>query len=422
MPILWRYLLSQYLKVLFFCSTAFIILLLTLRLEEIAHFATLGPEWIFIVRFIYYQIPYILPIALPISALISTMILFRSLSKHHELTAMRAAGIPIIAIITPLLVASSFLAVGNFYIVSELTTDSHLAASLIKSELRNVNPLLLLNNKHLMKLKGIYFDTLGPSKVGESASQIIVAMPNKKNGRINLLLADKVKATSEEFSGNGVTLISSLEENFKKQSSSSPNETISSNLQNAQMSFNLSKDMDLVLKNKKEITDLNKDSLLVENIAKTSTSLEDFSQMIQKKTWNVNDDHLSFALLMVRLHDQKSLLSKAAQEIKPLNELKSIQRRINRIYSEMARRMSAGFSLFSFTLIGACCGLSIGRNSSKKGFILVTLLSALYLTAFFSARSVDHLLVFSLLLYSIPHALILLSACWMLRRTSKGIE
>lgn len=119
MPIIWRYLLSQYLKVLLFCSAAFVLLLLTLRLEEIAHFATLGPQGLYIFLYIYYQIPYILPIALPISALIAAIILFRRLSRLHELTAMRAAGLPLTAILTPLLIAAGFLSAANFYIVSK---------------------------------------------------------------------------------------------------------------------------------------------------------------------------------------------------------------------------------------------------------------------------------------------------------------
>jgi lipopolysaccharide export system permease protein len=86
-PIIWRYLLAHYLKVLLFCTVAFIALLLTLRLEEIAHFATLGPQGIYILYFTFYQIPYILPIALPISALISSMILVGYLCKNNEMTA-----------------------------------------------------------------------------------------------------------------------------------------------------------------------------------------------------------------------------------------------------------------------------------------------------------------------------------------------
>lgn len=390
MPIIWRYLLIQYVKVLLFCSAAFVVLLLTLRLEEIAHFATLGAQGKYIFLFICYQIPYILPIALPISALISAIILFRRLSKQHELTAMRAAGIPFSAIIAPLLIAAAFLTVANFYIVSELATDSHLSASLIKNELRSVNPLLLLNNKHLMKLKGIYFDTIGPSRLGESASQVIVAMPNKKNGRINLLIADNVEASPTQLTGTGISLLSSLCCPLDADDSVRAGDT--------------------------------PDRLLLENIEKTTTTIEDFSQMVQKKIWNVNNDHLSLSLLGVRLDDNLASLAEAKAAGKAQSEVKQIQRSINRIYSEVGRRLSIALALFTFTLMGACCGMSIGRHNSTRGIAIVIALSALYLAAFFSARGIDHLLIASLMLYMTPHLLIIGTSTWMLRRATRGIE
>jgi lipopolysaccharide export system permease protein len=188
LPILWRYLLAQYLKVLCLCTFSFVAILLTTRLDDIAHFASLGSQGLIILQFTLYQIPYILPIALPISCLISTVILIQRLSSTHELTAMRASGLPLKDILAPILLAAAILSIFNFYVVSELATKSHLETSLLKNELRSVNPLLLLHNKHLMKLKGFYFDTTGASRMGETASDVILAMPNKKNQSINVIL------------------------------------------------------------------------------------------------------------------------------------------------------------------------------------------------------------------------------------------
>jgi lipopolysaccharide export system permease protein len=383
MPIIWRYLLAQYFKVVIFCSTAFVLLLLALRLEEIAHFATLGAEGLNVLRFIFYQIPYILPIALPISALIASIVLFRRFSKQQELTALRTAGLPIIALLAPLLIAAALLAMANLYIVSELATSAHLAASQIKSQLRSVNPLLLINNKHLMKLKGIYVDTLGSSRLGESASQLIVAMPNRSDDQINLLLAENVQANPEQFTAKQVTFLSSLHAGDKKQVG---------------------------------------DDLLVENISSTSITAKEFSMMVQKKIWTVNNDHLNLALLLVRLSDLKESRNAALASNETTADIKQIQRWINRVYTEIARRMSVGFSLISFTLLGAACGMSIGRRQSVRGVVIVILLAALYLAAYFSARSIDQLLVPSIILYGAPHLLIILTSLWLLRRVNKGIE
>lgn len=380
MPTIWRYLLAQYLQVLTFCCITFLLLLLTLRLEEIAHFATLGAGGLHVVRFVGYQIPYMLPIALPISALIAAVILFRSLSKQHELTAMRAAGFSLPALMTPLLIAASFLCIVNFYFVSELATSSHLSASQIKNEFRNVNPLLLLNNKHLMKLKGVYVDTLGPSRLGESASQIIVAMPNRVNQRINLLLAEQIRVTPTDFYAKGLTLLTSLEE---KNSEDCP------------------------------------DRLFVENIASTSISAGDFSQMVQTKITNVNNDHLRLQLLQVRLRE---LQAADAAAVANRDENKSIDRQIKRVYTEIMRRLSVALAPFSFTLMGCCCGVNISRRHSMRGIAILIILSALYLAAYFSAHSVDQKLIPALALYTAPHILIIATSLWVLRRITRGEE
>ena len=56
MPILWRYLLQHYLKVTIVCVLAFIAILLTMRLDEIAHFIALGAPLTYVLLFVFYQI------------------------------------------------------------------------------------------------------------------------------------------------------------------------------------------------------------------------------------------------------------------------------------------------------------------------------------------------------------------------------
>jgi lipopolysaccharide export system permease protein len=274
------------------------------------------------------------------------------------------------------MIAATLFAFGNFYIVSELATSSHLAASQIKSQLRSVNPLLLLNNKHLMKLKGIYVDTLGSSRLGESASQLVVAMPSRSNEQINLLIAGNVQATSTEFNAENVSLLSTLD---NKAAEPCP------------------------------------DRLLLENIAYTSISAAEFSQMVQKKIWNINNDHLKLPLLLVRLSELKNSYQTSPND-------NHLRRSIIKVYTEIFRRFSVGFSLISFTLLGAACGMNIGRRQSIRGIIIVTALGALYLSTYFFARSFDHHLIPSLLLYSIPHLLIIGVSSWLLYRVNRGIE
>lgn len=381
MPVFWRYVLGQYFKVLFLALFAFIAVLLTSRLDEIAHFASLGPQLKFLGLFILYQIPLILPVAIPVSCLISAILLFQQLSATQELTALRASGMSLKTILAPLLVGAAALSALNFYIVSEVSTHSHFETNQLKSELRAINPLLLLHHKHLMRLKGIYFDTFGPSKMGEMATDAVVAMPNPKTERMNILIAKSLEADPENFGGKQVTLITSHGE-FDREAV---------------------------------------DPLVIENLGSADTPIGEFSPLLQKKVWTVNNDQLRLGLLWARLEDENAQLKAAEERGAPLSELKQIQRSINRVYSDFARRVSSSLAVLAFTLLGAAFGVTISRIKAHYKVGIVIGLGAIYLICFFAGKGIDHLLAASVALYFAPLALMMGASWWALRRTNQGV-
>jgi lipopolysaccharide export system permease protein len=234
---------------------------------------------------------------------------------------------------------------------------------MLKSELRAINPLLLLRNKHLVKIKGMFFEALGPSTLGEFASDAILAMPNKNSDRLNLILAKNLKATKEAFIGKQVTMISSLSE--KDQGGHDP--------------------------------------LIIENIETSTTPLGDFAPLLQKKVWTVNNDFLGLNLLLARLKESQD------------------KRTIDRALADIFRRGSIALAAFTFTLMGASYGMSIGRLRSNKGIFVVVALAALYISCFFAAQGMDNLRL-AAFLYFAPHFFILGLSVWHLRRFEHGIE
>jgi len=373
-PIFWRYILSQYLKVFFLCVVAFIAILMTTRLEDIVNFASLGPNGWYIFKYIFYQIPYILPISIPISCLISTILLMQRLSSTHELTAFRASGASLFHIIAPILIASTYLMAANFYIVSELATSSHLATNFLKAELRSVNPLHLVRNKHLLKMKGVYYDALGSSKIGETAEDVVMALPNFDKTRVNILVAKNLEATSEEFKGKGITFISCM-----------------SGLEEQDF-----------------------DQLIVENVGSTDSMVGDFMDILHKQSWKTNNDHLYLSMLLAKIQGEAKLLR---EKFDP-----DIQREFNRSVTEVFRRISIAMAAFTFTLMGAAFGIQISRNRSNRGVFYVVSFAALYLACYFLALGIGHLRIAATLLYMAPQGIIILASLWMLKRISRGVE
>jgi len=376
LPILWRYLLKQYLKVLLFCIAAFIAILLTTRLDDIARFAALGPAGKIVLLYTLYQIPYILPIAIPIAGLISAILLIQRLSRSYELVAFRAAGLSIRQILSPILAAAALLTLLNFALVSEVATRSHLSSRLLKYELGSVNPLLLLQSKQLKQLQGVYFETMGQSKIGEAAQEVVLALPSQKSSRINLLIADRIAAKNRLLVGENISLLSSLSADERE-------------------AF---------------------DPLVLENLAKTSASTEDFTRMVEKRVWNLNNDHLQLPLLLAKYQEEKKALKNAAGP-----KQAQIEKSLTRIYSELFRRLSVGLAAFVFTLTGLAFGVSVTRKASSRGTVAVALLAALYMACFFASKSsAGHLLLAALFSF-FPLLLMTTLSLWMLSRAARGI-
>lgn len=382
MPILWRYLLSNYLKVFLLCLIAFVAILMTMRLGEIASFATMGPQGMHLLLFALQQIPYILPIAIPVAALISSTLLVQNLSNSHELTAMRASGFPLREILAPVLIAAAFLSLVNFYTISELSTSSHLSSGVLKNQLRSVNPLLLVQNKHVMRMKGFYFDTLGASKVGEFAQDVIFAAPNKHSDRINFLTAKQIKTDPLSFEADGLTVLTSRQ-------------TSEGN---------------------------NLEDVIIENVGHAASSIEDFAGMLEKKIWTVNNDHLKLSLLLVKMEEAKEELTRAQKEEVHPAQIKDLKYEYNRTITELLRRFSVGMSVFAFTLMGLAFGINISRDRSSRGIICIILFGALYLVTFFVGKNFGHALIFASLFYLLPLLMMIFPSLLMLRRIARGVE
>lgn len=405
MPIIWRYLLGSYLKVLAFCVAAFVALLLSTRLEEIARFAALGAPLSYVLLFTAYQIPYIIPMAIPIAGLISSIILMQRMSTHHELTALRASGISIFHTILPILLAATILSLGNFYFVSELATHAHLTSRLFKQELKSINPLILLQNTKLMNLKGAFVQTLGHSKLGELIQDVVIAIPqDDEASRLNIIVAKELSSVTD--SNLNQTLLKADHLSFLSSSSV---------LQSPDFKY-----------------------LALENIRKSTISINDFSMLLKKESWRISNDHLNMRLLLLRLQEKNEALDQL-KEIKLQNEsnvikknqnieneeenlnIKLLQKQVARSILEIFRRFSVGISVFTFTLMGLAFGMNVGRTPQKWGVLIVMALSALYLTSFFFAKGMNSIPL-GISLYVGPHFIMIGLSILALKQISRGVK
>ena len=114
--ILSRYLIEEFLRILGLCLVAFIVVYLIAdfsdRIDDfLKHQAPMGA----VIRYFLVRIPLIVNEVLPIAVLAAMLLGLGGLSRHNEITAMRACGLSSLQIVTPLFLTCLLLSVVVFY-------------------------------------------------------------------------------------------------------------------------------------------------------------------------------------------------------------------------------------------------------------------------------------------------------------------
>ncbi len=379
MPIIWRFLLGQYLRVLALVMGAFIAILLTTSLEEIAQIAAMGAPLSHIARFVAHQIPYIIPIALPVSALISALLLMQRLSGNYELTALRSSGYGLRHITAPILLFAAALSLFNLLIVSEVATDSQMTKRMIRRELKTLNPLALLKNERLTRVKGFYAHANGAHLTSDHASDVLLAYYNKRNGGVDLLLARELNGTDSALIGSGFTWITTAQ----------------------------------------GVSPEGFDYLWLENAEQVTFPLRDLSYLLEGGALKPKDDYLRMSSLLGRTREYLSELRRTDAQATP-KAYTQVKRKFQGSLSEIVRRISLALAVFTFTLLGLAYGTAIDTSRTQRRILTVLALSVFFLVSYFVGKSLDRYFYAALCLYLVPHACLLAFSCRRLKRTSLG--
>lgn len=358
---IWRYLIKNYLKIFFLTLLSFIALLLVIRLEEIARFAALGAEKKALFLFLSAQIPYLLPFALAISTLLASTILFHSLSRSQELTALRSSGLCLGKITYPIIFTSLLLSFLSFVLASEVATRCHLKTKEMVYAFTSKNPVILLANRKIPFLKGAWVHTTKPKK-GKEIGDFIIAYLKKDH--LFLFVGNDLCMQKDSLTLDHLTGLYFFDQEF-----------------------------------------------IVDNQNALSTRI-DLISLLFPIGYQVANDHLTFSEL--RLRKQEMLLAQDLDKIK-------WKKKIEKCNSEIVERCSLAIAPFTFTLMGIFFGIQIGRKQKNIRFVIIAILASFVLSTFFMAKSFSQLFWLAFLFYLAPHFLILILSYCSFQRIKKGI-
>ena len=363
-PILWRYLLRNYFQVFLLCASAFIAILLVTRFQDIARFAALGSPLPAVLLFTFYQIPYILVYAIPISCLVAALLLFQKMSHSFEMTAIRASGVSLRALVFPVLFAGGLLTLFNLTVVSEITPRCRALSKELIYSISASNPLTLFQKDSLVGIQGAYAD-IKTLQMGKCAKDVILVVHDSAHEHLALMTAKELTLDKDRLYGSQVCFVTSV---------GAP-----------QGGF---------------------DHLVIENQTSMSTEAASLSPFIEKKRWNLSADYLTLRELLAKEVVKRNLSFLS----------------LDHGHLEVAKRLTLGFAAFTFTLIGVAFGMDIGRRRTKKGLIWAVSLATVFMICFLGAKSMRHALLVPCLLYLLPHPIIIACCLFSLKRTGEGVE
>lgn len=127
-------------------------------------------------EFFVYATASVVPLALPLAILLSSLITFGNLAERFELTAMKAAGVPLFRIMRPLALAAAILSVGAFYFSNNVLPKAQMKLWALIFSLRQKSPELQIP-------VGEFYDEI-------NGYHIFVGKKTKGGALVNMMIYD----------------------------------------------------------------------------------------------------------------------------------------------------------------------------------------------------------------------------------------
>lgn len=191
MPILWRYQIKQFCLKFSFILIIAIASTLTLKVNHIAKLLSIGVSGKTLALFILLQIPALLPMVISISGFITTYLMVQELSQTNALSTLRASGLSLNNILSPLFFMGAVLTLLNLCLVMEIQPIAQIQSYNLTHDASKVNPLIILKKRKIPLLKNS-FVSMNLDKSQKSASDLFIFIQNPYTNYLNLVKADSL--------------------------------------------------------------------------------------------------------------------------------------------------------------------------------------------------------------------------------------
>ncbi len=151
MKILSRYLVRGYLLTFGFTVAVFTFILVVGAMVRVIDLLARGISAGLLFRYMGLNIPFALQFTVPMSVMTTSLLLFTRLSLDGELTAMKACGLSLWRIVTPVLLLAMILSAFSFFLTQFVSPRSRFLQRHVVAQFRDEDPLALVEEGRFIR-------------------------------------------------------------------------------------------------------------------------------------------------------------------------------------------------------------------------------------------------------------------------------
>lgn len=133
----------------------------------------------YVARWFLYLMPYLLSYTIPMSILTGTLIAFGRLAQDNEIMAMRASGISLYRIMSPVVILGLILSLFSVHLNDRIIPKAHFAARGLLAEIGTRSPAAFLEAGTFIKTFGGYIIFIYEIKKGNKLRHIRIYQPQE---------------------------------------------------------------------------------------------------------------------------------------------------------------------------------------------------------------------------------------------------
>ncbi len=194
MKLLSRYVVREHVGPLLFSLTALTsLLMLQYVARQLANLAGKGLPWRAIAEFFVLSLPFTIAMTLPMAVLVATLYAFGRMAAEHEITAFKASGVRVRALMTPVLFCALLLSLAMVWFNDQVLPAANHRLRILQQNIARTKPTLALRDQVLNQLKETFFMKVSRSDAESNRMWDVVIYDLSKGPERKTIYADSGK-------------------------------------------------------------------------------------------------------------------------------------------------------------------------------------------------------------------------------------